>query len=477
MRFVEETGGSWTAEQLRAAEAEIEQQKREWEANRLAALKKEEEAIKRADDDENELLTYTREDAKNQVNIRSKPVNPRLLTIKSINNRRRAMKRRAVASSSSSVTQPRRFNVTRTPPKRQRLATNNLDKLKKRKLQSVSAKSNHAQERLTPKRACRLTNSSSSNNSIRKKVTTNSVKVDNELLNESSTDNESENDDNDDSQLSTADDTHSQVTGPEEFDDSECSLDVMFDSTDAQDSDNSNSTQTSTTEEGDDEEDDDDDDDNAEEKEEPSDIDEECVNGKENYVNEVTNRRESIHNHVDINSPRTRSRGTVKLNLWTLDVSPILPGIKSKSKKPKSSLSNISNESIGNSNKSSEETAASSHYHENNAIEDDDSQANDEQKSLQVKQAKILDGFTTTSLPRPLSKKILPRKLLTSNGKKTHTLDSWISKSPRTRRALSPKVVLSKDDIQNHFNQVAADTIRKTRRSSVYRINSENGPS
>lgn len=35
-----------------------------------------------------------------------------------------------------------------------------------------------------------------------------------------------------------------------------------------------------------------------------------------------------ISNHVDHNSPRTRSRGTVAINLWTLDVSPILPGVK-----------------------------------------------------------------------------------------------------------------------------------------------------
>ncbi|KAB0795646.1 hypothetical protein PPYR_12485 [Photinus pyralis] len=35
-----------------------------------------------------------------------------------------------------------------------------------------------------------------------------------------------------------------------------------------------------------------------------------------------------FENHVDHNSPRTRSRGTVAINLWTLDVSPILPGVR-----------------------------------------------------------------------------------------------------------------------------------------------------
>uniref|UniRef100_A0A1A9WJY6 Helicase domino n=1 Tax=Glossina brevipalpis TaxID=37001 RepID=A0A1A9WJY6_9MUSC len=68
MRFVEETGAAWTAEQLRAAEEEIEAQKREWEANRLAALQKEEEMLKQEAETAEELLTYSRKDATNQVN-------------------------------------------------------------------------------------------------------------------------------------------------------------------------------------------------------------------------------------------------------------------------------------------------------------------------------------------------------------------------------------------------------------------------
>ncbi|XP_061401192.1 helicase domino-like, partial [Musca vetustissima] len=67
MRFVEETGAAWTAEQLRAAEEELEAQKREWEANRLAALQKEEEMLKQEAEND-EMLTYSRKDATNQVN-------------------------------------------------------------------------------------------------------------------------------------------------------------------------------------------------------------------------------------------------------------------------------------------------------------------------------------------------------------------------------------------------------------------------
>ncbi|XP_013100224.2 helicase domino [Stomoxys calcitrans] len=66
MRFVEETGAAWTAEQLRAAEEELEAQKREWEANRLAALQKEEEMLKQ-EADADEMLTYSRKDATNQI--------------------------------------------------------------------------------------------------------------------------------------------------------------------------------------------------------------------------------------------------------------------------------------------------------------------------------------------------------------------------------------------------------------------------
>ncbi|XP_061388669.1 helicase domino [Musca vetustissima] len=66
MRFVEETGAAWTAEQLRAAEEELEAQKREWEANRLAALQKEEEMLKQEAEND-EMLTYSRKDATNQI--------------------------------------------------------------------------------------------------------------------------------------------------------------------------------------------------------------------------------------------------------------------------------------------------------------------------------------------------------------------------------------------------------------------------
>lgn len=74
MRFIEETEAAWSAEQLAAAEAEIEQQKREWEEERLAALRLQEEVEERDKADASEeLLTYSREDAQNQVNNTPQP--------------------------------------------------------------------------------------------------------------------------------------------------------------------------------------------------------------------------------------------------------------------------------------------------------------------------------------------------------------------------------------------------------------------
>ncbi|KAL1140672.1 hypothetical protein AAG570_000602, partial [Ranatra chinensis] len=75
MRFVEETESAWSAEQLAAAEAEIEQQKREWELGRLAALRDEDSERKRKAEAETEdMITYSGTEARNQVN--SKTGNP-----------------------------------------------------------------------------------------------------------------------------------------------------------------------------------------------------------------------------------------------------------------------------------------------------------------------------------------------------------------------------------------------------------------
>lgn len=471
MRFVEETGGAWTADQLRAAEAEIEQQKREWEANRLAALKKEEEEAKRAEENENELLTYSREDAKNQVNNRSKPVNRRLLNVKGMNNRR-VLKRRG----GSNVTAPTRNNL---PNKRLKLAAKNRSKntaKTTRKVQISKPKRRRVQERITPRRLCRQT---SSKPVVDEQIKTATSDDDDDAAAASSSD------ENDESLASTAETPSTQTgIGGEEFDDSECSLDVMYDSTDANETE-SNSTQvTSTSQDGDEELDDDDD---EEEDDEKDTEEEKCYNGKENTAKSIINRRESVYNHVDINSPRTRSRGTVKLNLWTLDDGPILPDLKTIKRRSKNVSNDLSttNSTRGNSSQidlEPEDVLVDKEV-ENNAIEDDDTAVDSSANLIEqlqpspmpssLRQAKILDGFTKTPTSKP-GKKTVARKLITNNGAKNNTLDKWISKSPRTKRALSPKVVLNKDAISKHFAAAATshdNSMRITRCSSILKIN------
>ncbi|XP_025163314.1 helicase domino isoform X6 [Harpegnathos saltator] len=68
MRFIEESEGSFSTAQLAAAERELEEQKKEWELDRLRALREEEERRMRlAEDDEEKPLTFGREDAQNQI--------------------------------------------------------------------------------------------------------------------------------------------------------------------------------------------------------------------------------------------------------------------------------------------------------------------------------------------------------------------------------------------------------------------------
>ncbi|KAK9504643.1 hypothetical protein O3M35_010930 [Rhynocoris fuscipes] len=76
MRFMEETETVWSAENFAAAEAEIEQQKREWEQGRLAALRLQEEQAKQERlqsliDINDDTITYSGSDARNQVNNNS----------------------------------------------------------------------------------------------------------------------------------------------------------------------------------------------------------------------------------------------------------------------------------------------------------------------------------------------------------------------------------------------------------------------
>lgn len=244
MRFVEESEGAFSAAQLAAAERELEEQKKEWELDRLRALREEEERRMRLADDDEKPLTFSREDAQNQVNSTAAKGGPKRLV-------------------SKRLMVPSRRSLRRRGGSRRRRA---------RELSS-----------------------------------------------------ESEN----------------ETTSTESDSDSESQdEDVVEDSLDEE---SSHTESQSQGDEGEEEEGEGGEGGGGEKEE--SDEEEEAGEGNED---ERTNSRDDSErgggfsrrkgrlagsgscsrNHFDLNSPRTRSRGNVQINLWTLDVSPILPGVK-----------------------------------------------------------------------------------------------------------------------------------------------------
>ncbi|GJQ75801.1 hypothetical protein Trydic_g17871 [Trypoxylus dichotomus] len=219
MRFIEETEAAWSAEQLAAAEREIEEKKLEWERNRLAAMKEEEERRARELEEENELLTFSREDATNQVSNKTKKA-PRdrdfTPTVRRLN-------RKSVNRSSSMLSRTERLNNRRHYSTRK---------------------------------------------SVHRQSLVNKVKVVEDEVEETTNDSKSSIDDIK-SELDHSCEDEKVISDNQivNFDADEGSLDSEADSF-------------------------------------------------------------KTSNHVDHNSPRTRSRGTVAIDLWTLDINPVLPGVK-----------------------------------------------------------------------------------------------------------------------------------------------------
>lgn len=217
MKFIETTESAWSAEQLAAAEREIENQKREWEQNRLAALKEEEERRHRELEEESELLTFSREDAANQVSSKSKRLSVRSQLSKNFNKRRKIIKTK-IASSPSDI---------------------NVKEKKFQKKNNNKPKKEPDEEKVVEKEPTPPI------------ITTNSQ-------------------------------------------DSEESQPIIDESSRLSEEIHENNLESDESEDS----------------------------AKINFENKTT------VNKLDHNSPRTRSRGTVAINLWTLDVSPILPGEK-----------------------------------------------------------------------------------------------------------------------------------------------------
>lgn len=319
MRFVEETEGTWTAVQLKAVEAEIEQQKRDWEANRLAEQQKEEEAAKLNEKEGNELLTFSREDANNQViynnttknsNKLKKIVNKRVENIKKSNqlntnmsrNQKLIRKRKANANN---------FNVeAKTKTRRQTFEGNALnDDGNKNDKKKIIRNNNHNNtiNRKSPryKRAQKISENSNDINTVKR----NSSRLHSE--NKTNTNNKLE---------------ANEISKISDSDDSSCSLLVMIDSNDGHDSESNQQMKNY-----DSSNDDDEDEAEEEEEDEESEEDNDSDRVEDDSVSQDSNLNSNVSSssQVDISTPRTtRSRGTVPINLWTLDVSPILPSTR-----------------------------------------------------------------------------------------------------------------------------------------------------
>ncbi|XP_058840254.1 helicase domino [Topomyia yanbarensis] len=463
MRFVEDTEGTWTAIRLKAVEAEIEQQKRDWEANRLAQQKREEEAARQQEAEENDLLTFSREDAQNQVNKSSSKFNSSLTGGKLNNN-----------------------NVSREGKKiihrRVALVKNSHKGLLGKRKESVKevnergncrARSKSVPPSMASKKARRLAISKQSEQSVnsvlrkrRESAHNNNVKsVDapkKRLKKSPGKRNASYNEHKDrrtgDSESLKNDETVKEAKCNEEFD-SECSLDVMIDSNDAPDSDSNQMNNYYSSQ------------DDESGSQSQDDVDHKIANKSASYVK----LSESGTGEDTASTPRTRSRGSVKINLWTLDDSPILPAIKrprtadnSRSRKNTSSEHHTHSNEIHSQENSSVLLNETTKTIEDSANDVDESTnpANDtvdisdsvetnvcdtikELKIIvtdvkQMKHAKVLDGFSTAHrTPSPKSRKMKRPCPKSANNR---TLDSWVSKTLRTSTTTSENLIPTTND-------------------------------
>lgn len=475
MRFVEETGGSWTAEQLRAAEAEIEQQKREWEANRLAALRKAEDDERRAQEEENEVLTFSREDAKNQVNKKSlnrKPINRRLLNVKcgknvnaGRNRRGKMMQLKSQIANESTRRVLRNSQRTLLPTRSARdVSGTTINKINDNRRANVKSAKSSSPKKGESGRIKRT-------RYVEPKMTVSSDDdEDNDDDNgggenddDDDADDADEVDDNDEEDNDTADepqsnhsykngsDMESEAQRSDDFNDSECSLDVMVDSTDPTESGDSARTAYSSSADNDEED----------AKEAENQKNEGVDNDYDRYSrrsNNLLNRsvNSSLDNHIEENSPRTRSHGRVKIDLWTLDKSQILPDQRAKrTRKRTVNASNIQNGAIDDqhSDDDGDDTVEtdnpdqkndSSEIYEQNyttnrfGVENCDNSNVDSNKLKTIRTAKLPDGFqnnmsvspNTVSRAKKCSKNEKPtgrdNGSSSSNSKNRNTLDSWI---------------------------------------------------
>lgn len=409
MRFVEDTKETWTAIQLEAVEKEIEQQKREWEANRLAELQREEEERKRQEAEENNLLTYSREDSKNQVN------NNKLSTKKS-KNRSPNARNNALNSSrranlgSGNISQVKnaknREGNTRNLRKSVTVTPNNKKVSPKKVVQSPPKTTT---KKLTKRSPVKI------NHKNQRKITPNkkppSRKRDSSVASTQNTsDSESE--------------AESKNVKNDVSDDSECSLDVMIDTTDDPDSD---SNQASTN--------------GAVHRPMGSEADHESAEETE---------------ESDKGMRRTRSRGTVKINLWSLDPNPEVSLRRSGGKSSPGKLKNRTPQMSSTRKRAriDEETTAS----------ETGSDTGSRSNTPKLKNLKILiqkhDEVKKVTTPNR-SKLHSNKKLKISPGlnlsKNHNTLDNWVKKTPKISLTLEDQEACKRASASEHSDSGTPD--------------------
>jgi hypothetical protein len=365
------------AERLKAVEEEIENRKREWEEKQAAQRRQEELERQRTEREDNEILTYSREDAMNKVNISSKRKSQLLGKRKHENNANSQQGKktngREIVQNGSGKKIPNKSHMkVESPTRRSFRNRNNIDELphppstRPLKLE-LSAKKN--QQRKTIRSASIMSGKSKTRSASE------------------STSRSSGN-----RQTMTPDDSNS-----------ECSLDVMIDSNDINDSD-SNSNQKSrghfdTT----------------------SNDDDTLMNDDSTMTDETIveneDRNKSLIKSVDkknTSSPRTRSRGTVQVNLWTLDESPIEPRQKGK-------------KSISENHK-----------------DDNDSHIKHALKECEVQVVRLPDKLEKKDLneSKP-SLKMKPPSSKKFHVKNNQTLDSWLKSSSKPQEDSEEKKEIS----------------------------------
>lgn len=389
MKFVEKTGANWV-QQIKAVEMEIEQQKREWEEKRLAQLQQEEaERMKAAKEDE-ELLTYSREDALNKVNIKSSSKSNRKSTAAAVvnNNKHRndsivsnsgssSSKRLKSESASQSKLSPRgKSNSSNGTP--QAIIRNGIVKKSSPLKKANDETSEDSSFRRNTRNTCKTVLSIKEEKSIGRHRATSrkSDRSNSSVISKKTTVRST-------SESTTRSTSISQQTSSVQDDsDSECSLDVMIDSNDVNDSDSNSNAK-------------------CESNFDSTSQDDTVMNDDNSTITDDTTiertPRHSNSSGKPTSSPRTRSRGTVKINLWSLDDSPILPP-----KRQKSSFQ-ISNEH------SQREQAQKTEF------------------GLKECKISVIDLQNKNFKSSPQSR---TQKRLMTSAKNNHTLDSWVQKVP-----------------------------------------------